>query len=491
MTQAHVNTAVATGGANLPMALERYTHAPTMQALLQTLLPGFANGRWRIEGVQIRSVLRNTSLQRNPCVMTLCYWLQVLEPSTGRKGTQCLYGQVFRGAGADGHDRAATALASPGHGAWVAPAFGQPWVHLPSLQLLLWALPNDPRLAQLPSLMKGTAPAFLAPHRRAGAAEVWQVEILRYTPQQRASLRYSLPASATRAAQVVYAKTFAGAVAHAGARADVAVDAAVDAGMDAAAIHQRFVYFWQLAQRDASAPLVAEPLGYDASTRTVWQAAAPGLPLLDVLTPANSATLMADVARALAHLHAAPLRHLPGAELHSVAHWLAEVQRRQNKIGRANPALSARVACIAETIRAHAKPVAQRPLSLIHGDWHPDQCWLHEGRIVLFDFDEFTLGDPMEDLAAFIVKLEQTEHGPACSAALVAQYPLAADATGATVAATKRFNAHSLAWHLTVQSLLQVTRTFIYQQPGWADLLESRLAATQTRATALCHFKSP
>jgi aminoglycoside phosphotransferase (APT) family kinase protein len=128
---------------------------------------------------------------------------------------------------------------------------------------------------------------------------------------------------------------------------------------------------------------------------------------------------------------------------------------------------------------------------LIHGDWHPDQCWLHEGRIVLFDFDEFTLGDPMEDLAAFIVKLEQTEHGPACSAALVAQYPLAADATGATVAATKRFNAHSLAWHLTVQSLLQVTRTFIYQQPGWADLLESRLAATQTRATALCHFKSP
>jgi aminoglycoside phosphotransferase len=470
MTQAHLNTATTTGDANPPMALERYTDPATMQALLQTLLPGFANGRLRIEGLEIRSVLRNTSLARQPCAMTLCYWLQVHEPSTGRAGMQCLFGQVFRHT--RGADPAGRAFAAQDHSRLVTPAFGQPLVHLPSLQMLLWTLPNDPGLPQLPALMTGTAPACLAPRWPAAAATahaVWQVELLRYTPQRRASLRYSLPASATRAAQVVYAKTFAGA--------DVRADPCV--------IHQRFDYFWQLAQRDASAPLVAEPLGHDATTRTLWQAPAPGLPLLDVLTPSNGASLMADVARALAHLHAAPLRPSPGAELHSVTHWLAEVQRRQNKISRANPACSARVARMADAIRAHAAPVAQRPLGLIHGDWHADQCWVHQGRTVLFDFDEFTLGDPMEDLAAFIVKLEHTEHGPACSAALVAHYRVA------SVAAAKAFNAHSLAWHLAVQSLLQVSRAFIYQQPGWADLLERRLAATQARAAALCNFKTP
>ena len=31
---------------------------------------------------------------------------------------------------------------------------------------------------------------------------------------------------------------------------------------------------------------------------------------------------------------------------------------------------------------------AARPLSLIHGDFHPDQIWIHQGRVVLFDFDE-------------------------------------------------------------------------------------------------------
>jgi hypothetical protein len=52
-------------------------------------------------------------------------------------------------------------------------------------------------------------------------------------------------------------------------------------------------------------------------------------------------------------------------------------------------------------------------------------------------------------------------------------------------AAPERFDARALAWHLTVQGLLQVSRAFIYQRPGWAQLLERRLAATEARAAAL------
>jgi aminoglycoside phosphotransferase (APT) family kinase protein len=185
---------------------------------------------------------------------------------------------------------------------------------------------------------------------------------------------------------------------------------------------------------------------------------------------------MGRVARALARLHAARLS--PGADAapRSVDHWCGEVWRRRNKIARIDAPSGDRASRIVDAIESAAGPLAMRPLGLIHGDFHPDQVWVAEGRIVLFDFDEFSLGDPMEDLAEFIVKLEQGGAAPALAEALIRHY---ADA------APDRFDRRSLAWHLAVQSLLQATRAFVYQQPGWADVLDRRLAASEVRAAAL------
>ena len=429
----------------LAVDLDRYTDSGAMQALLQAQLPGFAEGRLRIDTLEVHGVRRNTSRERNPCPMTLRYRLQVRDTAQGRSGAQWLYAQVFRaGAGADAfarHERAALA----------SPAFGEPLVHLPALNLLLWALPNDPGLPQLPALLD---PAQAARALPGGARGELNVELLRYVPQQRATLCYTL--ADREATRTLYAKTFSDA-----------------RGRD---IDARFNYFWRLAQRDTNAPLVAEPLGYDATTRTVWQNAAVGAPLLPRLFSPDGPLLMAGVAQALALLHAAPLEASASATPRSVAHWLAETQRRQNKIQRIDPTLGVRAARIAEAIEAHAAHPATRALSLIHGDCHPDQFWVHEGRIVLFDFDEFTLGDPMEDIAAFVLKLEQADAPQELATSLVEQYALAAPA---------RFDACSLAWHLTIQGLLQVSRAFIYQQPGWMAELERRLAACEARAAAL------
>ena len=430
----------------LAVDLDRYTDSAAMQALLQAQLPGFADGRLRIHALEVHGVRRNTSRERNPCPMTLRYRLQVRDTAQGRSGAQWLYAQVFRaGAGADAfarHER--TALTSP--------AFGEPLVHLPALNLLLWALPNDPGLPQLPALLDPAQAARVLP---GGARGELNVELLRYVPQHRATLRYTL--ADRDATRTLYAKTFCDA--------------------RACDIDARFNYFWRLAQRDGNAPLVAEPLGYDAATRTVWQARAIGAPLLPLLLSPDGPRPMARVAQALALLHAAPLEASANATPRSVAHWLAETQRRQNKIERIDPALGARAARIAEAIEAHAAHPATRPLSLIHGDCHPDQFWVHEGRVVLFDFDEFTLGDPMEDIAAFVLKLEQAGAPQQLATRLIAHYAAAAPA---------RFNARCLAWHLTIQSLLLVSRAFIYQQPGWTAELERRLAACEARAAALC-----
>ena len=427
--------------------LDNYTDTAAMRALLQAQLPGFAEGHLHIDALAVSNVLRNTSRERNPCPMTLCYELQASDPAHGRRGTQWLYAQVYRSG------LAAAAFAQHEHSRLAPPAFGDALVHLADLDLLLWALPNDPGLPQLATLFDPARAALVLPG--AAGCEL-QVELLRYRPQRRASLRYTFGGSDGAEPRTLYAKTFC--------------------DQRGAAIHERFTHFWQLAQDDATAPLVARPLGYHAATRTVWQAPAVGLPLLRALAPHNGPVLMGRVARALALLHAAPLAPCAGSAPRSVAHWLAEVRRRRNKIGRIDAALALRAARVTEAIEAGAAHPASRLLSLIHGDFHPEQIWVHEDRVVLFDFDEFTLGDPMEDLAAFVLKLDHAGVSPALASAFVEQY---------AAAAAQRFDRRSLAWHLTIQNLLQASRAFSYQQPGWAATLERRLAASEARAAAL------
>ena len=84
--------------------------------------------------------------------------------------------------------------------------------------------------------------------------------------------------------------------------------------------------------------------------------------------------------------------------------------------------------------------------TLIHGDCHPEQFWVAHGQVVLFDFDEFALGDPMEDLAAFVTKVSLLSGGPAFATAMLAAY---------SRHAPTRFDGRRLHWHLAVQQLLQ------------------------------------
>jgi aminoglycoside phosphotransferase (APT) family kinase protein len=427
--------------------LDICTDVPAMQALLQRALPGFADSRLRIDALRVHKARRCSSLQRNPHPIALCYELQVHDHEHGRSGAQWLYAKMFRnGASADG-------FASIDRSRLQAPAFGDAVVHVAELDMVLWALPNDPGLPQLaalsdPQRLRSLLPwAALAIDPQHGLAI--KVEMQRYEPEQRATLRCTLTRPERDAPLVLFAKTFCDARGR--------------------AIDERFRYFWQHAQADPNAPLVAPPLGYDAATQTAWQASIEGVPLLQALAAGNAPALLANVLQALATLHAAPLawsRERP------LAHWRAEARRRQTKIARAEPALAARAAMLVETLDMLAERWPDVPLGLIHGDFHPDQVWLHQGRVVLFDFDEFTLGDPLEDIAEFAVKLGNE----AWSRAFIAA---AAAIMGAA------FDPDRLRWHLAVQCLLQASRAFIFQRDGWRAELARWLAHAEREAAAL------
>lgn len=425
--------------------LAHYTDSPTMQALLQARLPGFADGSLVIEWLRVGAIRRNTSLQRNPLRMSLAYHLGVRHTASGRVGEQRLHAEVYRG------EEAAAVAAGQDQAALQPPAHGAAFVCLPDWQLLLWALPNDPGLPQLALLLD---PCRLGAHLPM-AGTVSDVELLRHEPRQRATLRYRWHAP-DGASRTVFAKTF---------RDD-----------RAAAIDERFRWFWSEAARDATAPLVAEPLGWDPVTRSVWQAPAQGVPLHELLSTGAAPAVLAQVAAALARLHAAPLAHTVTAPARTATHWLAEVRRRSHKLERIDAGLAARARAVAAGIEAQAAHALRRPATLIHGDCHPDQVWVQGPRVLLFDFDEFTLGDPMEDLAEFVLKLEQAGVGPALVEGFVAACARA-DAA--------HFDRPSLDWHLAIQALLQASRAFIYQQVGWADTVERRLAACEARVAVL------
>lgn len=410
------------------------------QQVLQQGLPGYADGRLVIESLVLSKQRRSASRHRHPHPLTLCVDLQVHDIHTGQRGTQRLYGKAYR----DGASAAAWQDAS--RQAWAPPAFGTALAHLPGHDMLWWAWPNDPGLPQLPRLLDTAQPLAGQPLR--------QVQVLRHEPECRATLRATFADG-----RVVYGKTFAD-----------------DHG---ATVMTRFAHAWQAAQHDPLAPQVAEPLHHDAATHTFWQAAARGVPLLDLPKDERLPALHRQ-GQALARLQAWPTLPLAVACEHSIAHWLTEAARRAKKIGRAAPALADRAQTLLQALQDHAASIDRLPLTLVHGDFHPDQVWVHEGRPLLFDFDEFTRGQPMEDLAAFVTRLRQ-QPWPAAQCAAAEQ----ALCRGHRETAPAHWAPAALHWHLTLQALLQASRAFVFQVPGWAAVMEGRVAVAEACARTM------
>lgn len=378
-----------------------------------------------IDALRITKAHRSASRRRDPNPLTFCCEVDIAGAAALR-----LYGKVYR-CGASAQAR-----------------LGTDALHVPTLDLLLWRWPADPGLPQLAQLL---SPQCTEPLWGAAAAEV---QMLRHEPERRATLRYRHADG-----RVIFAKTFCDA-----------------RGL---AVYDRFAWIWQRSQHHANAPRVARPLRCSDEGHTLWQEAAQGTPLLQWprVDPLGGPNLdwVQPLAHAIASVHGAPPA-FAGATPRDTAHWLAEVRRRRNKISRVLPELTGPAHATASAIeQAAARLPACRP-ALIHGDFHPDQAWFDGQRIVLFDFDEFALGDPMEDLAEFIVKLPEGGGSAQVIALWLGAY---------AQLAPQHFCRVRLRWHLAVQQLLQASRAFVFQVADWRGEVQRRLARAADLAAQL------
>jgi Phosphotransferase enzyme family len=151
----------------------------------------------------------------------------------------------------------------------------------------------------------------------------------------------------------------------------------------------------------------AQPLGWDSSTRSLWQEQLEGFPAANRLLGSHGAMMahrMGCAAASLTRSGVTPSRVFDAAE------QLSDSIACGAELGSRVPRLTAAVNALLDTlIKRHA--AAKRPLRSIHGDLHPGQ-WLDDGaRLGLLDFDDFSLGDPERDAGFFLAQLE-SEYKP-------------------------------------------------------------------------------
>ena len=172
-----------------------------------------------------------------------------------------------------------------------------------------------------------------------------------------------------------------------------------DAGDDQQASRGR----WAASVSGALSFAVAEPHGWDASSRSSWYGVVPGVPVSPSLLGHARIDVARQIGACVGQLASAPLR--PNRR-DDASVQLARTKRGLARGAAATPALAEGLRRAADVLtRAHER-LAVRPLVPIHGAAHLGQ-WLVDdtGRLGLVDFDRFAWGEPEFDLATFLVEL--------------------------------------------------------------------------------------
>ena len=330
---------------------------------------------------------------------------------------------------------------------------------VPELDMIVWNFPDDPHLTQLHELLDVTRVTQYFPYPNlpfaADAIIDIKVEVVRYRPEQRCILRYDVAYGPNRDHSVLYAKVFAD-----------------DNG-------ERVFMRIQHCHGAASAlgVRIARPLGYSAAVRTVWQEELIGTSLTAALDAGNYEAPMTAIGHCLARLHAADL---PMQTTVTRDERLADVRKKSSKLAQMLPELADDLEAIIACAQSELPLLPPAQQAVIHGDVHCGQFLITaDGALALFDFDEWSHGDPAQDLADFIVDLQVSQLE--CDIATVLNRTQSSGVAQALLAryrrsANWRVSDAEIAWHARVQLTNKAYRAAIQQEPRWREKVPALVA---------------
>ncbi len=396
--------------------------AQAIRELFARELPALAHAEVRACRIQQtrRRISRKTEEQGAP-YLGVVYALEVADRASGMTCTQWLYAKAYgMGKSADAWRNAA----------------GAP-THLPTIDALVWTLPNDPAMTRLTEFLDADAVrTHLAAMLDGAGVENINIQIVRHEPEEHCTARFTFDTPSGR--RTCYGKTYA------------------DDGWQTVA--GRIDNLHACSQSDPRAFLIATPLGTSAALHAVWQAEVLGTPLRSMLDGKQSTIWVTRVAQALCRLHASPLR---GETLLTPQMLLERTIKQCHKLVRADASFARSLGVVLDGLQRDL-PTLDMCVP-IHGDFHVDQMLCSGERVVLFDFDNVVEGSAAHDVADFVSQLLTDEdHELSETQALAGSF-----INSYMAVAMSAPNQAELDWYLRLLLLRKAYSFFVRHRDGW------------------------
>ena len=365
--------------------LTKFADPAVMKAMLSERLPLFCPDSVAITSCHVQHVRYSPKKKPENASLAACYHLGIRDRDSQREQRVILYCKAFRG----GHSQREIDTL-PQQRAGTQALHSMP-LHFRDLDLLMWVFPADPAIPHLPEVsdperVTAHLPYSSLPKGLDGPGDVRSVDvqIINYRPELRCTTRYDLHWGAADQLQhlTIFGKTF---------RSGEARD-----------VYARSEYLWNRFSGVDENVLFAQPLGYTPAVQTLWQLGIEGIPLCCVIGEDNCDAYLKTIAKGLAMVHNSNLKGLPTWTL---GEHLTEVEKKIEKLRRAAPSLVGELNLLAERIQHDAPNPSDIPFRPMYWDFHVNQLLDQDGKVAFFDFDELAIGDPLQDIANFIVDL--------------------------------------------------------------------------------------
>jgi Phosphotransferase enzyme family len=358
-----------------------------MKPVLSERLPLFCLEDVAITSCHVQHVRYSPKKNPESASLAACYHLGVRDRDSQRERLMILYGKAFRNGKSQNE---LDTLAQRDAGTQAPHSMPH---HFRDLDLLVWVFLQDPAILHLPEVsdperVMAHLPYASLPKGLDGTNDITSVnvEVVHYRPELRCTTRYDLSWGAVDQPQhlTIFGKTF---------RND-------GEGRDVTA---RSEYLWNRFTGVDEDVIFAQPLGYRSEVQTRWQLGVEGTPLRCVIEEDNCDAYLRTVAKGLAMVHDSDLAGLPKWTLDE---HVTEVDKKIEKLRRATPSLVEELDLLAQRVHRDAPNFSDIPLRPMFWDFHVNQLLAQDGKVAFFDFDECTVGDPLQDIAHFIVDLQ-------------------------------------------------------------------------------------
>lgn len=428
-----------------------FTDANKMKSVFEQYLPGFYRSDANIAELSIPHVWYKTYRKDvSKSFLTALYKLNII--NAGQNFEQMLYAKAFL------QNRSQSEFRAHINAYLTAPKFGSAFSHIPKFDLVIWSFPNDPALPFLSELieLEKVKKHFPLSAERLEKISNIKIEVVNYRPELRCTTKYELRGE--QFYRTLFAKTFA--------------------DENGAEIFGRMKMLSEKSHSEGFK--IACPLAYDKALRTIWQEGLNGQPIVKTLNKFNSQSIIEKIGSGLAALHRSKISC---ANKITIEDHLVELRKKTAKLIREFPSLQPQLETALRELERDQP--AQNSLQIIHGDFHINQLMMSDGRIALFDFDEFAMGDPLQDLANFIADLYAQKFDATFIVSI---------ASNLKKAYQNQVNWHvskdRLDWHLRVQLLTRAYRSYWQRKPDVENSIRFYLDLLHRNAYPMAASKS-